>query len=78
MTKDQQDKLEQLAKSAFSEPLLEYIAEERKKLDTVKGVKSIEESMAREKAVEILDEIFRFITLKSRPVEEEKGKNEYR
>lgn len=77
MKKEQQDKLEQLAKSAFCEPLLEYIAEETKKLDTVKGITSFEDASARSKAVDTLDIIFKFLTRKSKP-EEDVGKNEYR
>lgn len=51
-----------LDKSAFGRVLRDYLNGELKKIDTVKGVKTIEEALGREKAVDIVVKLFSFMS----------------
>ena len=53
--------LEPLAKSDFGKLLIEYLKEKKIELSTLSTIKSIEELAGRQKAVEILDELFSFL-----------------
>lgn len=75
MKESTKELLEQLGKSHFGKALTEFLEEEINKLDTVMGVKTIEETIGRQKAVEILKEKFWFLNLKE-PEKFEKNRYE--
>ena len=55
------DTIKELKDNHFGIALKEYLKEEYRKIDTVKGVKTLEESRGREIALEVLDRLFKFL-----------------
>jgi hypothetical protein len=53
--------LDMLYQTPQGKALREYLEEERKKIDTVKDVTSLEEVLGRKHALELIDKIFGFL-----------------
>lgn len=62
MSKEERQKLlAELSRTNMGRALQDLIEEELSKIDTVKGVKSLEEALGRELATESLERIFSFL-----------------
>lgn len=66
--------LEDLGRTNFGQALRELLRQELDKLDTVKGVTSLEEALGREKAVKTIEQVFSFLDGKPGV---DKTKNQY-
>lgn len=62
MNKEERKKLlSELSKSPQGKALADFLDEELAKLDSVKGVTSLDEALGRGKAVEIIERLFSFM-----------------
>jgi hypothetical protein len=66
--------LEQLPSTSYGRALFEYLEEEYKTIESVKGVKTLEQAIGKQIAIETLEKLFAVC----RPTPEtKKGKNQY-
>lgn len=68
--------LEAINTSPYGRALKEYLDEELARIDTVKGISSLDEALGREKAVDIINKIFYFVLKETKEVD--KSKTSYR
>lgn len=59
--------LEELGKNNHGRALRAYLEDELRKIDTVKGVTTLDEALAREKAVLIIEKLFAFMDVSRTP-----------
>lgn len=74
MQPDRKKLLSDLNNTAYGAALREYLNEELTKIDTVKGVTTLDEAIGRKHAVELVEKLFAFMESKQ---EVKKGNNQY-